>query len=115
LKENEDTIGEQLSNALRKAKLEEHTVGTCQTCKTGKLVILRSKKTGKRFVGCTNYFQGTCKTAFPLPQRGVVKPLRAACRACGYPTMRIWQRGNRSWKLCLNPACPLKRGDGKSG
>ncbi len=108
LKENEDVIGKQLSRALGKSRLEERTVGDCPSCKTGKLLIIRSKKTGKRFVGCTNYFQSTCKTAFPLPQQGVVKPLQTKCMSCGYPTVLVWHRGKRSWKLCLNPACPLK-------
>lgn len=110
LKEKEDDIGEQLSQALMKAKLEERTVGICPTCKTGKLVILYSKKTGKRFVGCTNYFANTCRTAFPLPQQGVVKPLRSTCKSCGYPTLRVWQRGKHSWKFCLNPDCSSKKG-----
>ena len=109
LKENEDAIGKQLSQALTEFQLEERTVGACPTCKTGKLVIIHSKATGKRFVGCTNYFQGTCKTAFPLPQRGIVKPLRSVCKSCGYPTVRVWQRGRRSWTLCLNSACPSKK------
>ncbi len=109
LKEKEDDIGEQLSHALLNLRLEENTVGACPTCKDGKLLIIRSRKTGKRFVGCSNYFEGTCKTAFPLPQRGVVKPLRAACKSCGYPMVRVWQKGRHAWQLCLNPGCPSKR------
>jgi DNA topoisomerase-1 len=109
LKENEDAIGKQLARALAEVNLAERTVGKCPTCKTGTLIILRSKKTGKRFVGCTNYFTDTCKTAYPLPQKGIVKPLRATCRNCGAPTVRVWQRGRRAWTLCLNPDCTLKR------
>jgi DNA topoisomerase-1 len=84
LKENEAAIGKQLSQALAESKLEGRTVGACPTC--------------------------TCKTAFPLPQRGVVKPLRAACKGCGYPMVCVWLRGRRSWTLCLNPDCSLKKG-----
>ena len=109
LKEKEDVIGEQLSHALQEANLEERTVGICPNCKTGKLVIIHSRKSGKRFVGCSNYFTATCKTAFPLPQKGLVKPLRANCRGCGFPTVRVWMSRKRSWKLCLNPECSLKR------
>jgi DNA topoisomerase-1 len=108
LKEKEQVIGERLSQALMKAKLEERTVGACPICKSGKLVILRSRKTGKRFIGCTNYFEGTCKTAFPLPQKGLVKPSGKVCKSCGWPTVRVWMKGKRHWSLCLNPECPAK-------
>jgi DNA topoisomerase-1 len=109
LKENEKAIGASLNQAIRKSKLEERIVGSCPNCQNGKLVILRSKKTGKRFVGCTNYFEGTCKTAFPLPQRGFVKPLGNICKGCGWPTVRVWLKGRRAWNLCFNSACPLKK------
>ena len=109
LKEKESAIGEQLSQALKKARLEERTVGACPKCADGKLVILRSKKTGKRFVGCTNYFEGKCNVTFPLPQTGTVKPLNTTCKSCGFPILRVCLRGKRSWKLCLNPNCSSKR------
>ena len=109
LKQNERVIGERLSQALMRARLEERVVGACPVCKSGQLVILRSRTSGKRFIGCTNYFEGTCKTSFPLPQKGVVKPTGTVCRSCGYPTVRIWIRGNRPWNLCVNPLCPTKK------
>jgi DNA topoisomerase-1 len=108
LKENEQVIGARLSQALMKAKLEERTVGACPTCQSGKLVILRSRKTGKRFIGCTNYFEGTCKTAFPLPQKGAVKPAGHVCKSCGWPTVRVRMKGKLPWNLCLNSKCPTK-------
>ena len=111
LKENERVIGARLSQAMQKARLEERIVGACPICKNGKLAILRSKKTGKRFVGCTNYFEGACKTAFPLPQKGLVKPSGNVCKSCGSPTVRVWMRGKRLWNLCLNPECPAKTQD----
>jgi DNA topoisomerase-1 len=114
LKEKEKMIGAQLSQALKKSKLEERIIGACPTCQNGKLVILYSRKTGKRFVGCTNYFEGNCETAFPLPQRGFVKPSGNACKSCGWPTLRIWMKGKRPWNLCFNPKCPLKEGRIKS-
>ena len=109
LRENERIIGEQLNRAIRESKLEEKIVGACPTCKSGRLVILHSKKTRKRFVGCTNYFEGICKTAFPLPQKGIVKPSKRACKECGWPTVSVRIRRNHLWNLCLNPKCPLKQ------
>ncbi len=111
LKENEQLIGARLSQAIMKAKLEERIIGACPICKNGKLVILRSKKTGKRFIGCTNYFEGICKTSFPLPQKGLAKPSGNACKSCGWLTVRIWMKGKRPWNLCLNPECPAKNKD----
>jgi DNA topoisomerase-1 len=108
LKENEKAVGEQLSRAVMQANLEERIIGPCPTCHGGKLIIQHSKKTGKRFVGCTNYFNGTCKTAFPLPQRGFVKPTGKACKGCGWSTVLVWFKGKRPWNLCLNPQCPTK-------
>jgi DNA topoisomerase-1 len=108
LKQKQGIIGEQLSSAIKKARFEERTVGTCPICNTGRLVVLYSRRTGKRFIGCTNYFKGSCKASFPLPQRGAVKPLRRHCRRCGWPTVHVQMRGKRPWTLCFNPKCPLK-------
>jgi DNA topoisomerase-1 len=108
LKEKENSIGVQLNQPLQKARLDQITVGACPKCHDGKLVILRSKKTGKRFVGCTNYFTGKCNTAFPLPQTGTVKTLSSACESCGSPKVVVYLRSRRPWKQCLNPNCPSK-------
>ena len=108
LKGREKIIGEQLSNAIKKAKLEERTIGACPICSSGKLMVIYSRRTGKRFVGCTNYFKGLCKASFPLPQKGTVRPLGKNCRGCGWPTVQVRIMGRRPWMLCLNPKCPLK-------
>jgi DNA topoisomerase-1 len=108
LKEKESVIGKQLNLAIKQAWLDEKAVGRCPKCVDGKLVILRSKKTGKRFVGCTNYFEKKCDAVFPLPQFGTVKPLASACEICGCPIVYVLMKGKKPWKLCLNPNCPLK-------
>ncbi len=115
LKEKEQAIGERLSRAIQKSKLEERLIGACPICQNGKLVILCSKKTGKRFVGCTNYFEGKCKAAFPLPQKGSAKPSGNVCKNCGWPTVRIWMKGKRPWNLCFNPKCPAKTKEERHG
>jgi DNA topoisomerase-1 len=108
LKAKEKIIGEQLSNAIKRARLEERIVGPCPLCGTGLLMILYSRKTGKRFIGCTNYFKKQCNAAFPLPQRGIARPLGRNCRGCGWPTVQVRIKGRRPWNLCFNPKCPLK-------
>jgi len=108
LKKQETTIGETLSNALKRARMQERTIGECPNCYTGKLMILFSRRTRKRFIGCTNYFTKTCKTSFPLPQQGIVKPTGRMCRSCGWPLLFVHLHGRRPWNLCFNPACPKK-------
>jgi DNA topoisomerase-1 len=107
LKENEQKIGTTLSDAIKKTKIQERIIGNCPNCGTGKLMILYSRKTRKRFIGCTNYFKNLCKTSFPLPQRGIVKPSGKNCRACGWPVLQARVYGKRPWTLCFNSQCPL--------
>ena len=108
LKDKESAIGAQLNDALQKARLKERTVGACPKCQDGQLVVLRSRKSGKRFVGCTNYFSGKCTAAYPLPQTGVIKPLTTTCKGCGSPIIAVYYKGRIPWRLCLNPSCPSK-------
>jgi len=108
LKRQEQEVGEVLSNAIRKARLQERIIGECPNCHTGRLMILFSRRTKKRFMGCTNYFKKTCQTSFPLPQRGTVKPTGRLCKGCGSPLLFVHMRGRRPWNLCFNPSCPKK-------
>ncbi len=107
-KENEEAIGEALSKATKKAQAQERVVGKCPNCGTGDLAIIYSRTTKKRFIGCTNYFKGLCKTSFPLPQHGTVKPAKSRCKFCGWPQVLVWLRGRRPWNLCFNTDCSSK-------
>jgi DNA topoisomerase-1 len=108
LRDKESALGAQLAEAFERAKIEERTVGRCLNCQGGLLITMHSKKTGKRFVGCTNYFHGMCKTTYPLPQTGIIKPLARPCKSCGAPVVSVYYSGRKPWRLCLNPACPTK-------
>ncbi len=108
LKQNEETVGTLLGQSILEEKLKERTIGICPICQGGKLIIQQSKKSGKRFVGCTNFFAGTCKTSFPLPQKGYLKPSGKICPSCGWATVNFWEKGKRSWNLCVNLNCPTK-------
>jgi len=108
LKEREQTIGQVLSQAIKRARVQERTIGNCPNCKTGNLMILYSRRTRKRFIGCTNYFKGICKTSFPLPQKGTAKPAQKNCKGCEWPLVFVRMKGKRPWMLCFNPDCPLK-------
>ncbi len=105
----EEEVGRTLSEGIRKARMDERIIGPCPTCKTGSLLIIYSKRTGKRFVGCTNFRNGLCKTSFPLPQKPhSVKPVGKPCPTCGWPVVRVRTPNKRPWNLCLNPSCPKK-------
>lgn len=108
LRENEKEIGKSLSEAVAEVADTERTLGECPNCNSGKLIILRSKKTAKRFIGCTNYFKNKCRTSAPLPQKGMVKPMHKNCVRCGWPLIRILTYRRRFWRLCTNPNCPTK-------
>ena len=109
LKSNQSLIGFKLSEALNQSRLEQKTIGSCPKCLDGKLVILRSKKTQKRFVGCSNFFKTKCNMTFPLPQVGTIKPLATLCKNCGSPIVYLLMNNRKSWRLCLNPNCPTKK------
>ena len=108
LKEKELVIGNQIDQIIKQTKLEKKIIGTCPKCTNGKLVILRSKKTGKRFVGCTNYFYTRCDVTYPLPQIGTIKKLSKPCKICGCPILSIAVKNKPPWKFCLDPNCSSK-------
>ena len=109
LKDRENEIGERLTQAIRRGATKEETIGACPTCGEGTLFIVRSRSTCKRFLGCTNYFKGICKTSFPLPQNGIITRSRRNCKSCGWPTLRVQTKPKRFWTLCFNPQCSRKR------
>ncbi len=106
-REKEEAIGKELAEASRKMKNSEREVGTCPRC-GGTLRIIRSKKSGKRFIGCTGYKDG-CTFSAPLPQRGRITVTNRKCPGCGLPLLRVSQKGRRPWVFCFNTECPLKK------
>ncbi|MCJ7760743.1 DNA topoisomerase, partial [Candidatus Bathyarchaeota archaeon] len=112
LNKNEYAIGESLSVALRASNSRMRTIGSCPICKKGHLQIIRSRRTGKIFAGCSNYEEGSCRAAFPLPQPPYrIWTTRRLCKACSWPTVTVRSpRGGRPWSLCLNPDCITKEG-----
>jgi len=101
-----EKVGKSLQEGVQLSWLSRRSLGSCPICHSGKLVILRSGKSGKRFVGCSNYSKG-CRASAPLPQKGPLKPLGTLCDICSWPKILVWGK----WRLCVNPSCPLKRGD----
>lgn len=105
-RENEKEIGVSLVDGLRRYWKSKENLGPCPKCGDGLLRIIRSAKTGKRFVGCSNYREGKCDLTLPLPQRGSITPLDDVCPDCGYRLIRV-ASGRRPWTTCINWAgCP---------
>lgn len=108
LQDHETEVGEMISQELRSQRKSAKEIGPCMECKVGTLKIIQSQSSGKRFVGCTEYFNNkNCTVTFPLPQKGKLEPLDKPCKEDGYPRIRVFS-GKRPWVLCLNPECPLR-------
>lgn len=106
LESSEEAIGLELNAVTAAARAGGFVLGECPVCKKGKLHVVKSKKSGKRFVGCTNY-SGGCRASAPLPQRGILRA-GAPCRRCSWPVVSV-KTGRFSWRLCVNPDCPAKK------
>lgn len=106
LNEAEEALGLEIDAALMSGLTQANVLGGCPVCKTGQLRMITSKKTKKRFVGCSNYAAG-CRASAPLPQRGAVRPGRRPCVRCSWPVVYV-MGGRAPWKLCVNPKCPTK-------
>jgi|TARA_B100001964_G_scaffold245666_1_gene334533 DNA topoisomerase-1 len=85
-REKETHIGVKLSKALVDKDMKKYLVGPCPTCKNS-LKIIKSRKTGKIFVGCNNYPK--CSTSYPLPQNKLVKTTNVKCNQCNLPMVSI--------------------------
>jgi DNA topoisomerase-1 len=106
----EESIGTALVSGLQRYWKESEEIGLCPKCRVGNLIIIRSPKTGKRFVGCTQYKEGGCDQTFPLPQKGSIQPLSKECPHCGHHMIKI--TGRRSWETCVNwTECPGRQDD----
>ncbi len=117
-KSKEDVIGRMLagsSTESTESKGEKDSggpliVGECPKC-GGKLILRHNRKTGKRFVGCSNWPK--CDVTYPVPQRGKVVPTGRRC-CNGAPIVKIKYRG-REYEVCLDMNCERgsTRGDKK--
>ena len=102
-------VGSEIRLAATQTAKAKDTLGGCPVCHEGQLILIRSRKSGKRFVGCSNYPKG-CKASAPLPQRGTIRATKYPCKTCGWPVILVFTvYGRRPWQLCVNPSCPSKK------
>ena len=113
-KSREGEIGNELVTGIQRYWKSKEELGECPKCKVGTLRVIRSSKTGKRFVGCSNYSEGECDQTFPLPQKGDLSPLDQMCPHCGYQMFQVTS-GRRKWESCINwTECPGRKDDLKA-
>ncbi len=118
-KADEMSIGKSLEDSIIKTYEEQSIIGKCPNCDGGTLKILYSKKTKKRFIGCSNYPK--CTTSFPISQKGKITPLNKYCKYCEdefgkkYPMVRLQLPKKRPFTTCVNWANHKKRTDKTKG
>jgi len=84
-------------------------IDSCPVCKKGKFQIIRSKKTKKRFISCSNYFSNGCTATAPIPQQGLIKNTNKTCTECNWPVINVFYPSKRYGKnFCINVNCPAK-------
>jgi DNA topoisomerase-1 len=113
-KSQEEKIGNELVTGLQRYWKSKEELGECPKCREGILRVIRSSKTGKRFVGCSNYSKSKCDQTFPLPQKGDLSPLDTMCPHCGYQMFQVVS-GRRKWETCVNwTECPGRKDELKT-
>ncbi len=78
----------------------------CPQCMIGKILVIRSRQTRKRFLGCSNYHNG-CRASSPLIQRGMMHATKIPCKTCSWPMILFRYSWKQKWtRRCGNIKCP---------
>lgn len=109
IRKSEKEIGSELAEAAMHSMENAQQIGKCPICSDGHLRIIKSPKTGKRFIGCSNFAKG-CKASAPLPQKGTIRVQARTCPSCKWPIVSVFLRARRTpWVLCPNVDCPSRK------
>ncbi len=77
----------------------------CPECRLGQLMVIRSNKTKKRFLGCSNYYNG-CKASSPLLQKAKLRATKIPCKICLWPIVIFRYSRKQKWsRQCSNIKC----------
>ena len=80
----------------------------CPECGLGRLMVVRSKATRKRFIGCSNYYSG-CGASSPLLQKARLRALKQPCPSCAWPMVIFRYARTQKWtRQCSNVRCPTR-------
>lgn len=103
---NVQTKKDEVRAAVWEGEARDRLIGKCPSC-GGDLMVMTSKKTKKRFLGCSNFYnqENKCSVAFPLPQKGKIVAAGKECEACGTPMVKLITKGKKPWVFCPNPEC----------
>jgi DNA topoisomerase-1 len=127
--EDEDAPWRQFARLVWSGMDEDRILGPCVVCQEAgrkqedgsphMLRVIRAKKSGKSFVGCSGWKGAdadpddpdSCDQTFPMPQPRFydVHKLEETCTVCGRtPRVSVAQKfkPGRPWKLCFNDDCP---------
>jgi DNA topoisomerase-1 len=103
LKVNEAEIGKELTKTIKEMKMAEITLRPpCPQCGS-ELRVIRSRRSGKRFIGCSGMWKNKCRFGLPLPQFGALTLLEKDCRECGFQLIQVKTKGKRPMISC--PKC----------
>lgn len=81
----------------------------CPECHMGKLMVIRSRTTKKRFIGCSNYYNG-CRASSPLIQRGMICTTKISCTFCAWPIILFRYSRKQKWlRQCTNLKCQSRQ------
>ena len=87
----------------------------CPSCGIGQLLVIKSPRTGKRFMGCSNFYGG-CDASSPLLQRARLRATKKACGTCAWPEVIFRYSSKQKWtRQCSNIACPTRSQARKDG
>ena len=107
LKDQEFDIGKELSETIRQMRQNEITFNVpCPECGS-KLLVIRSKKSGKRFIGCSGMWEDKCRFSLPLPPFGTLTLLDKYCNECGFQKIRVKSTRKRPMISC--PRCFVEK------
>lgn len=81
----------------------------CPMCGLGQLMVIRSRTTKKRFMGCSNFYGG-CKASSPLLQKARLRATKTACEHCAWPMVIFRYSNKQKWtKQCSNFYCKSRK------
>jgi DNA topoisomerase-1 len=104
---HEKEVGEQLVGTIRQARTSDMTLSvSCPKCR-GTLQIVKSRKSGKRFIGCLGKWEGKCSFTLPLPQLGRLTLLDQRCAKCGFQLVKVTSTRRRPLIAC--PLCYVNK------